>query len=93
MRITEIQYERKKNLGNYESAGLSLTAVLEEGESANDCITRLENVADWRLNAAERDARYAKYTAELADPECEKREAKEKWVAQYEARRAEMEGV
>lgn len=93
MRVTEITYERKKNCGNYEHALLSLTAVLEEGETLHDNLTKLENIADWRLNAHERDAKHNQYTMELASENCEKREAKEKWIATYEARKAEMEGA
>lgn len=32
MRISEITHERVRNLGNYESARVSLTAILDEDE-------------------------------------------------------------
>lgn len=42
MRISEAKFSRRYNVGNYEHEELSLTAVVEEGESAVDVLTQLK---------------------------------------------------
>ncbi len=37
-RITEVTYEAIKNLGNYENEKVSLKAVVNEGETAQDVL-------------------------------------------------------
>ena len=41
MKITTITYHRKKNLGNYETEDIALTAELDEGD---DCQTAIEKL-------------------------------------------------
>lgn len=52
MKITEIKYGRKKNLGNYESEELVMTAVIDEGEECSDAFLRLKNEVDSGLGYA-----------------------------------------
>lgn len=42
MRITELKYTERKNLGNYEHAELTASAVLEEGEDVNTAMLALK---------------------------------------------------
>lgn len=50
MRITEVSHERVKNLGNYESARVSLTMLLDEGDSHHDALAVLKAEAYNFLN-------------------------------------------
>ena len=45
MKIFEIKVEITKNLGNYENEKVGLSAQVEEGESAQSCISRLKDIA------------------------------------------------
>ena len=42
MRITEVTHERVKNLGNYESARVTLTMALDEGDHHRDALAVLK---------------------------------------------------
>ncbi len=42
MKITTISYYRKKNLGNYETEDISLTAELDENELVADAMDKLK---------------------------------------------------
>ena len=42
MKITEVSYTRKVNLGNYESADLSMTAVLSDKDDATKAAEKLK---------------------------------------------------
>ena len=42
MKVVEVKYRRVKNLGNYESEEISLSAVPEEGTTAES------RVANWK---------------------------------------------
>lgn len=42
MRITEVTHERVKNLGNYESARVSLTMALDESDNHQDALAVLK---------------------------------------------------
>lgn len=43
MRVTEISYVRRKNLGSYEYEELSMSAVIEEGENTSEEVDKLKN--------------------------------------------------
>lgn len=50
MKLKEISYTRKYNLGNYETEDLSITAELYEQDSPKTVWTELANIADdWHL--------------------------------------------
>lgn len=42
MKITEVKYARKYNLGNYESEDYGLTAIVEEDDKASDVFAELK---------------------------------------------------
>lgn len=42
MRVAEVRYSKKFNLGNYESEEFSLSAVLDEGEDAQEILKHLK---------------------------------------------------
>ena len=86
MKVTEIRFERRKNLGDYEHQTLTLAATVEDGETASAATERVIALVDWHLNFAERSAKYTKMKA-IEEPT----EAEQKWIAMYEERLAEME--
>jgi len=43
MQITDVTFMRRKNLGNYEHEEISLTAKVDEGESAEKVLNNLDN--------------------------------------------------
>jgi len=43
MRITEVTYEANKNLGNYETERIRLTAVVNENEDAMEVLDNLQD--------------------------------------------------
>jgi|GEM_PF-2085351 len=45
MKITTISYHRKKNLGNYETEDIELTALLEEFDDIASAIRQLKHEA------------------------------------------------
>lgn len=50
MKIKIITYQRIKNLGNYQSEKLEMTAELEEGEDVQASIAKLKNQVHLGLN-------------------------------------------
>ena len=53
MQLTTITYHRKKNLGNYETEDISLSAELEQGEDHLSAIEKLKIIARQALNISE----------------------------------------
>ena len=66
MKITEITVVRKKNLGNYETTDLSITANVE-GNDVNKAVDDLSFFVDYKLNQAGRDERLALIQKELEE--------------------------
>ena len=96
MRISEITISQKKNLGNYESVDLGLTAILDEGEKVADKLPTLKRYVDWQLNKDIRADQAKKYEAELqAKPEMPEPEKahRAKYIQRFHAAKAEMEAV
>lgn len=50
MKITELKYTERKNMGNYEHAELSATALVEEGEDINAAVLTLKTYVSYALN-------------------------------------------
>jgi hypothetical protein len=49
MRITEISYQRVKNLGNYETERVEMVAEVNEGEDVNTVYTYLRDMVNKAL--------------------------------------------
>ena len=45
MRVTEVRFQRVKNLGNYETERCELVATVDEGEQHQDVLQTLRNEA------------------------------------------------
>lgn len=85
MQIIQVQVTRKKNLGNYETADLSVTAQLDEKDSPDKTVEDLAFYVDYKLNESERETKLAKIQGEinsgkLSDVEVAKRE---NWIELY----------
>jgi hypothetical protein len=98
MRVNELKYEENKNLGSYESRKVGVTVVIEDGETLKDAVDRVQSAVEYYLNKPERDAKKAKYVAELnALPEGEasanRRTALQTWLAKYAAATKEAESL
>jgi hypothetical protein len=50
MKITELKYTERKNMGNYEHAELSATALVEDGEDINAAVLTLKTYVSYALN-------------------------------------------
>lgn len=50
MKVERITYKRVKNLGNYESETLELSAILDEDELIDDAIQKLKYTVLCNLN-------------------------------------------
>lgn len=44
MKITTVEFARKKNLGNFETQDIKLVADVEEGEDAEEVINKLKEM-------------------------------------------------
>lgn len=55
MKVKTITYQRVKNLGNYESERLEITAEINEGEKPQEAIERLRELVLNRLNIETED--------------------------------------
>ena len=55
MRISEVTHERVKNIGNYESARVMLTAILDEGDDHEVALAYLKCEAYNFLNPKKED--------------------------------------
>lgn len=92
MRIAEIKLTQKKNLGNYESLELGLTAIVEESDSPSDSIEKLRNLIDWELNKNERQIKFEDFQKQLLSITDEKRrEQIERWIEKFTQMKNEIE--
>lgn len=53
MKITEIEYQRVQNLGDYETQRLSAKGVIEEGENINKSFKKLKRYVNKQLHIEE----------------------------------------
>lgn len=96
MKIAQIKYGQKKNLGDYQSRDLEIVGIVEENESDADAINGIAKMVDWFLNKPEREVEYNKWVKALGMTKCELDEKQinhaQKFVARFEALQAEIEG-
>lgn len=95
MIVTNIKISQKRSLGNYENIEFMAEGVIEEGESVNEATNRLWNYVDWHAQKSNRDAKAKVRRLALADENTdpEKRAEAERWLAAYDARKAEIEAM
>lgn len=92
MKITSITYEQKKNLQNYESRTVCLSAIVDENETDADAINGIAKMVDYYLNLPERQIEYNKQKALLTSEDEKVKTYAEKYVARFEVVKAEIEG-
>lgn len=95
MKVTNIRISQKRSLGNYENIEIMAEAVLEDEESLNDATNKLYNYVDWHAQKTTRDAKAKTNRILVADERTDpaKKAEAEKWLARYEERKAEVEGM
>ena len=92
MKIAQIKYGQKKNLGDYQSRDLEIVGIVEENESDADAINGIAAMVVYYLNKPERQAEYNKQKALLTSEDEKIKSYAEKYVARFEAVKAEIEG-
>jgi hypothetical protein len=92
MKIAQIKYGQKKNLGDYQSRDLEIVGIVEENESDADAINGIAKMVDYYLNKPERLAEYNKQKALLTSEDDKIKSYAEKFVARFEELQAEIEG-
>lgn len=95
MIVTNIKISQKRSLGNYENIEFMAEGVIEEGESVNEATERLWNYVDWHAQKTNRDGKARTFKLALNDPNItpEKKAEAEAWLAAYDKRKAEVEGM
>lgn len=95
MRITNIRFEQKTNLGNYESFGFSADAALGEDDNIAETTAKLANYVDWHAKKPVRDITRRNYQMIFNDPNApaDKKAEAELWLAKYNTRATEMEAM
>ena len=88
MKIGEIEFEQRKNLGEYNHVNLKVSALLEDGDTANAVIDKLRKLVKWHLNADEYEAKYKKLSAQTEHTPNE-----EAWMNQFLERKNEIEAI
>jgi hypothetical protein len=95
MRITNIRFAQKVNLGSDESIEFEAEAVIAEDDSIDASTKQLAEYVVWNAQKPIRDGKARQYRAVLADPQApapKQAEAK-KWLEMYEARKAAVEAL
>lgn len=92
MKIAQIKYGQKKNLGDYQSRDLEIVGIVEENESDADAINGIAAMVDYYLNKPERLAEYNKQKGLLESEDEKVKTYAERYVARFEAVKAEIEG-
>lgn len=77
MNIVELKYTQRINLGNYEHAELTATAVIEEGESSFSCVQGLKIFVEAALKGELKDETEPSPKKEVEDIPEIKEEVKE----------------
>ena len=49
MKVERITYKRIKNLGNYESETVEMTAIVDEDEEVEEAMNKLKDLVNWSL--------------------------------------------
>ena len=93
MKIAQIKYGQKKNLGDYQSRDLEIVGIIDENESDADAINGIAAMVDYYLNKPERLAEYNKQKGLLTSEDEKVKTYAEKYVARFEEVKAEIEGV
>jgi len=88
MKIGELKLLQRKNLGDYQHVELSVTAIVEDEETATTAIDKLRKLVKWHLNADEYEAKYAKLAAQPETTDNEKA-----WMVAYAERQYEIEAI
>lgn len=95
MKLTQITIERVKNLGNYESKRMGVTAEVSDSDSINVVISDVDLWLNWNLNRTESDYKLKQFTAELGNDElpAATRKAKEDFINWYNKTQARVEAM
>lgn len=93
MKIAQIKYGQKKNLGDYQSRDLEIVGIVEENESDADAINGIAAMVDYYLNKPERLAEYNKQKGLLESEDEKVKTCAERYVARFDAVKAEIEGA
>ena len=85
MVIKEITVERLKNLGNYESARLNVTAQIDENDKVDNVVEDLSFYLDYKLNENDREAKLIKLKEELNSGKLTEEgiAGREAWIEKY----------
>lgn len=92
MKLKEVTIEQVKNLGNYESARLGVTAELGEGDSLDAVANDLKFYVDFKLNQDVREHKLGEINRELESGKDEKGKElspaaikqRKGWISHYE---------
>lgn len=91
MKVSEVKYARKFNTGNYESEEYSVTAIVEEDDSATEVFKQLKTeVASAHSGSAQGETNEEETTAE-DQPTCGRRPKKGKGSDSDESKASEEE--
>jgi len=88
MKIGEVEFEQRKNLGDYNHLNLKVSALVEEDDTASAVIEKLRKLVKWHLNADEYEAKYNKLVAQA-----EKSETETAWLKAYDERKKVIEAI
>lgn len=69
MQITQIEYKRLANTGNYEHVELGVTVVLEEGETPHAAVARAKAFVDAELKPKPTESEWASAKKILENPD------------------------
>lgn len=88
MKIGEVKFEQRKNLGDWNHVNVTVSALVEEDDTASAVIEKLRKLVKWHLNADEYEAKYNKLMAQA-----EKSETETVWLAAYDERKKVIEAI
>lgn len=88
MKIGQVTLLQRKNLGDYQHLEVSISAVVEDEETASTAIDKLRKLVKWHLNADEWNAKYKKLSAQA-----EHTEAETAWIKGYHETLAEVVNI
>lgn len=95
MRITSISIMERANLGNYEHVEFKAEAVIDEDDKAGAVTETLRDFVNWHAQRNNRDAKRDMFLKELENPEIKdaRKASLERWLQQYDERKARMEAM
>ena len=91
-RANTITITERVNLGDYQHRECCLNVTVNETESEMDACLRAVKLASWTVHFPEREAEYNKQKGLLTSEDEKVKTYAEKYVARFEALRAEIEG-